>query len=127
MNPVVKAKWLEALRSKQYNQAVNTLRCDSGFCCLGVLTDLYHKETGRGKWDRGTFVWDDGYGEFARECITLPRVVKLWAGLDHNDPPVVALGFDAPPIAAPSSTRLSMVNDSGQPFEYIAKIIEEQL
>ena len=38
INPEVKAKWLEALRSEQYAQGTSYL-CDDngGYCCLGVL------------------------------------------------------------------------------------------
>jgi hypothetical protein len=32
-----KAKWLEALRSGEYNQIDNTLHAEGAYCCLGVL------------------------------------------------------------------------------------------
>ncbi len=38
MDPNIKAKWVEALRSGEYKQGIGLLRdCDGGFCCLGVL------------------------------------------------------------------------------------------
>ena len=41
MDPELKAKWLEALRSKRYNQGAGALRNrEDGFCCLGVLADI---------------------------------------------------------------------------------------
>jgi len=44
MNPQVKQKWIDALRSGEYEQAKFTLKCEYGYCCLGVLTDLYIQE-----------------------------------------------------------------------------------
>lgn len=44
MEPVIKAKWLEALRSGKYRQGPGCLRRKVGeverFCCLGVLYDV---------------------------------------------------------------------------------------
>lgn len=36
-----KDKWLKALRSGKYTQARDRLKCEQGFCCLGVLMDTY--------------------------------------------------------------------------------------
>lgn len=40
MDPVLKAQWVEALRSGTYGQCTGTLRRGDDFCCLGVLADL---------------------------------------------------------------------------------------
>ena len=41
MNPELKAKWVEALRSGKYTQARGALhRKDGSYCCLGVLCSL---------------------------------------------------------------------------------------
>jgi hypothetical protein len=44
MNPEIKAKWVEALRSGEYRQARRRLRLDDSagpsYCCLGVLCEL---------------------------------------------------------------------------------------
>lgn len=37
MSPKVKAKWVKALRSGEYQQTVEAYRDRKGFCCLGVL------------------------------------------------------------------------------------------
>lgn len=58
MDPEMKAKWLEALRSGKYAQGTNALRtyCDPEspdkgvtplFCCLGVLCDI----SNIGRWN----------------------------------------------------------------------------
>ena len=39
-----KEKWVAALRSGKYTQAQEVLKCDTGFCCLGVLLDTYDPE-----------------------------------------------------------------------------------
>lgn len=44
MNPEVKALWLNALRSGEYQQGTGKLKQtyggDQRYCCLGVLCDL---------------------------------------------------------------------------------------
>lgn len=50
MKPELKAKWLEALRSGHYAQDFEHLRTTKGFCCLGVLLDVFSQETGKGCW-----------------------------------------------------------------------------
>lgn len=49
MNPELKAKWLEALRSGRYQQGKTCLRAGDAFCCLGVLCDVSEQ----GKWTDG--------------------------------------------------------------------------
>lgn len=44
MRQDIAIKWAEALESGEYPQTKLCLRDDAGFCCLGVLTDLYIKE-----------------------------------------------------------------------------------
>jgi hypothetical protein len=39
-------KVLVALRSGEYKQARGTLQNTGGYCCLGVMCDVYEKETG---------------------------------------------------------------------------------
>jgi hypothetical protein len=44
MNPELKTKWLEALRSGNYAQTKETLKDKRGYCCLGVLCDAVGAE-----------------------------------------------------------------------------------
>ena len=39
-------KWIAALRSSEYDQGRCYLQQGSRYCCLGVATDIYIKETG---------------------------------------------------------------------------------
>jgi hypothetical protein len=40
MDPEIKAKWVEALRSGRYEQGRMMLLHEGRYCCLGVLCDL---------------------------------------------------------------------------------------
>ena len=45
LDPEIKAKWLEALRSGKYEQGKGCLRDHEGkYCCLGVLADIVDPE-----------------------------------------------------------------------------------
>jgi hypothetical protein len=37
MNEQIKQRWIEALRSGEYEQTQGRLRDETGYCCLGVL------------------------------------------------------------------------------------------
>jgi hypothetical protein len=119
MDEDVKAKWLDALRSGEYEQAEGALHVIEGgkekFCCLGVLCDLavqegvdvtVRKEPGESSW------------KYDRENGVLPRSVQRWAGLDAENPSVFHEG-DIDGIAA--------LNDQGSTFDVLADLIEEQL
>lgn len=79
MNSIIKQKWIAALESGEYGKTCHSLKDGSGYCCLGVLADLFHKETNKGEWDWGfdTFEFNgESYGEFP------PVAVCEWAGLN---------------------------------------------
>lgn len=127
MDQAVKQKWLQALRGGQYQQAREALRVGEGFCCLGVLCDLYLKDGQPGEWQEGGIIEtpavDRRWSTPTEERVAmLPEAVVLWAGLHHHeqstDPRVTDRGY---------TTTLSSLNDNGRSFTQIAKIIEEQL
>ena len=114
MNQQVKEKWLSALRSGDYQQTQNYLHKEDGFCCLGVLCDLYGKEHNV-EWNLA--VAEDGdrdYYEFQDETATLPVSVIEWAGVEDENPEIC-------------ETPLSRLNDNGSTFNEIADLIEEHL
>jgi hypothetical protein len=81
MNPAIKALWLDALRSGEYEQIHGRLHQGMGFCALGVLCDLHRLATGADHW-RGP----DGNGNLAyldKFCFP-PRAVLDWAGLGDD-------------------------------------------
>ena len=60
MNTQIKQQWVTALRSGEYTQARWNLQTEQGFCCLGVLCDLYAKETGT-EWEVSTTEDDEPF------------------------------------------------------------------
>ena len=126
MNSEVKAKWLEALRSEEYKQTRYTLRSpNDGFCCLGVLCDIYTKEVG------GSWAWDeiqnpDAYSlevEDQLATVELPDCVVEWAGLEVRSPEV-ANTFREGEVAF---SALASLNDDGKDFKFIADLIDRDL
>ena len=111
MNQQIKEKWLNALRSGEYSQTRGFLRTIEGFCCLGVLCDLYAKETGT--------EWKDNYdfanSSFLGELATLPEKVMKWSGLKEPNPYSENWG------------SLASLNDEGKEFTKIADVIEKYL
>ncbi len=137
MRDWIKARWLEALRGEEFKQATGSLiqavstqsdeiyargseayklakEPDADFeiqhCCLGVLCELYARETGdRPSWGNGV----------------LPTAVVAWAELESSDP-VVIMMWDGKTTDR-THTKLSVINDSHVPFSEIADIIDAQL
>ena len=108
MNEQVKEKWLNALRSGDYKQTKSCLHKGDGFCCLGVLCDLYGKEHNV-EWK----LVDAGiYYEFQDKKAILPLSVIEWAGVEDDNPEIC-------------ETPLSRLNDTGYTFNEIADIIEK--
>lgn len=117
-------KWIEALKSGEYKQAREALRNVRGFCCLGVLCDLYMKEhPGRASWRRiteddvtmnrfisGDFVFE---GEKTAQG-SLPDEVRRWAGISDG---IACYDRDTRALASD--------NDEGQSFARIAETIEK--
>ena len=110
MNEQVKEKWLSALRSGDYKQTKSCLHKGDGFCCLGVLCDLYGKEHNV-EWK----LVDAGiYYEFQDKKAILPLSVIEWAGVEDDNPEIC-------------ETPLSRLNDNGSTFNEIADLIEKHL
>lgn len=83
MNERVKTKWLKALRSGEYKQTTGSLReKGNAFCCLGVLCDLYARETeGVSEYVKSGHGWcfKGKYGD--RAGTILLSEVREWSGL----------------------------------------------
>lgn len=81
MKPEIKAQWIAALRSGEYEQGRGSLRTIydswSEYCCLGVLCDLHAKATGT-NWDGEVYL---------NEGAVLPATVIKWAKLDDEAAP----------------------------------------
>jgi hypothetical protein len=122
MKAEVKKIWLEALRSGEYKQTQLRLNNgQGGFCCLGVLCDLYQKEQTRKKKKKlteSTYLYHHSVGEsrvsYNKNEIFLPVEVVKWAGLESSNPDIRVGG-----------PTLSGMNDDGKSFKQIAIVIEK--
>ena len=142
MNPEIKKRWVEALRSGLYRQGHHTLRkFEDGVpkdCCLGVLCDLYRQEHPKESgWEDNSFVVandpdfeeeTDGTGYYTEY---LPPVVQVWAGLEDENPELT----DEHGVAEPSAVWNDGVTPSkfdnrivpAKSFAEIAEMIERSL
>lgn len=119
MKTEIKQQWVTALTSGEYTQESSSLRTERGFCCLGVLCDLYSKDTGT-EWEvnHTADLKPIPFYHFMNESSFLPVAVVEWAGLDKSSPEVVD---------SAGGGELAQLNDSGSTFTQIAQLIQEQL
>jgi hypothetical protein len=105
-------KWVEALRSGEFEQGRSRLRKGDQYCCLGVACELYRREHPDGP------DWDDVEGEFAFDgCESmLPDVVRDWLELRTPDGD----------FGNGDHNTLTYMNDDGCTFEDIADVIESE-
>jgi hypothetical protein len=114
MNPELKAKWVEALRSGKYEQGEGFLRAhDETYCCLGVLYDVLAPDA---QWEHGEDAWlppvEDRVGD---DDGDLPE--------GHFDPSV----YERAGFKYADALELANMNDNGEPFSAIADYIEANL
>ena len=100
MNPEIKQKWVEALRSGKYEQGNECLRKGDKFCCLGVFCEVVAP------------------GLYHNRSATIPNPIANQFGIEA-----------APSVRYKGGTRsLWALNDEeGLTFNERADIIEEQL
>lgn len=98
MDAELKAKWIAALRSGEYKQGRDRLRCGNTFCCLGVFADV------------AGFKWrsDDN--------VIIPRTLST---ASHYLPGTV--------LPIDFQRMITRKNDTGTTFAQIADIIEREL
>ena len=129
MNPEVKQKWIDALRSGKYEQGSEKLRSQQGYCCLGVLCDLYSKEQNV-DWDfRGDndYFQPTDYWYFEDQSEFLPDSVKEWAGLPVGNPSVrVDVTEEDDENDWFYKDEIANLNDSGYTFNELSNVIEQQ-
>lgn len=130
MNSKIKEAWVDALRSGKYEQGSERLRSVSGYCCLGVLCDIYAQEHNT-EWEfRGneeTNLQPMDYWYYEGESEFLPESVMDWAELKTNNP---QLRVDVEEDGEDNwnyKEGVSNLNDSGYTFTTIANLIEAQL
>lgn len=126
MKPEIKKKWVKALRSGAYAKGKMEL-CTPGrefdrFCVLGVLCDLYCRETGEG-WELDTDDAGDPVYRLLGCSSDLPLEVARWAGFNA--------GVDDEVYFNEVRYSITMLNDTGVngglSFKGLASLIEAQL
>ena len=116
MNEEPKKKWVEALRSGDYEQGRCAMHREDKFCCLGVLCDVHRQEENgeSDAWVEET--WEENRS-YCRASTLLPIEVCKWAGFNSANPTIEING---------KIDTIATHNDTGQSFEVIADAIEEQ-
>jgi len=118
-------EWVDALTSEEYQQAQQQLRmshlADSNMvehCCLGVACELGIKygvvqRDGDEYCSVGVAELHDDPEITDWNSSVLPHGFWQWIGLEGGDPSI------------PGHGRLTKINDDGESFENIAKLIKE--
>ena len=126
MKTKIKKLWVNALRSAKYKQTNldNCFKDEYGrFDVLGVLCDLYRKETGLGRWSHGVLC-NSYQRQFLSATSCLPIDVAMWAGIDTDDM-LVPIKYRG------SMTTLAFLSDESGlnrlDFDGFADLIENQL
>jgi len=122
MKQSIMQKWVAALRSGEYVQITGQLsECDiraskRGFCCLGVLTDLYAKDSDIPLETLLSIKQDGG----------ICRDVEKWAGMGSDMGTLPSRVFvDVEYGRGTNHDDLANLNDDGAGFNRIADVIEE--
>jgi hypothetical protein len=131
VNPEIKERWLEALRSGEYKQGRKLLSsvAEDGtvsYCCLGVLCELAHQsdlvtKVATAAQDGAVQYRGAGLGSDGPQGSTayLPYDVMKWAGLPDSE------GYiPQSPQEDHLPTSLASMNDTGFTFAEIADVIE---
>lgn len=127
MNSKIKEAWVNALRSGNYEQDRERLRSVNGYCCLGVLCDIYAKEH-HVEWkfvgieEKNPQPMD--YWFFQGKSEMLPENVIDWAELESENPHVKIYEHEDDEYVWDT---IANVNDTGYTFSEIADIIQNQL
>jgi hypothetical protein len=126
MKADIKAKWLADLRSGKFPQTDSILRSPVGYCCLGVLCDLYSRETGV-PWEENAHVEFSMHGGHS----VLPNEVQTWADLHHEHGGyITATKYhdEGEETTVDHDVTLTELNDNWKyDFAQIADVIEQQL
>ena len=121
MNQQIKQQWTDALTSGEYKQQRDgQLHTPDGWCCLGVLCNIYSEEKG--------IDWRYMYGveTIHVESELLPKEVAEWAGFNAKE--LNPRSSDVIVKYLARNVPLSTLNDSYQlSFAEIAGLIQEQL
>lgn len=127
MNPELKKRWIDALRSGEYKQGTMRLSTrdpktqEVTHCCLGVLCDLNKIE---GRWDAGDHPES---GLLETKTYDFERDVSEGMIPSGVYPELDQLSTRPGPTIVAVRMHLAEMNDEGKSFAEIADWIEENL
>lgn len=139
LKPEIKSKWIAALRSGEYPQCKGALHTEVGFDSLGVLCDLYLKETNQ-QWISKQGLTNellsnltDVHYSCMGSSLTFPIAVQKWSGLDHKLGAVLTVEEGPSHLMRPMIPEkykiidFTRLNDMGCTLPQIADIVEAYL
>lgn len=138
MNPEIKRRWVEALKSGEYAQGTDYLRKTdydgvTRYCCLGVLCDLAAQD-GIGTWCPTEGHISAFRTALDKSVMVLPVGVTEWADIPRspfltftNEEVEKYLRIATCSFGDLSETSAVTANDGGTPFTVIADAIERSL
>lgn len=106
-------RWVAALRGGEFKQCRGQLSKNGGYCCLGVVCEIFREELSLEKHE---LTFGDGYS-YNESYQYLPCKVKEYLALNTTE------GYFRKKDG--KGEYLSNLNDDGASFEEIADIIEE--
>ncbi|HEY6018325.1 MAG TPA: hypothetical protein VIY48_00035 [Candidatus Paceibacterota bacterium] len=133
MNPEVKALWIAALESGEYEQGVGYLKAfrEGGkphYCCLGVLCDLAVKAGVVGECSEVlSAISDFSFIKFDRSSAVLPESVMTWAGLHTAEGQFAeSVEYHGGSWGKSANNLANLNDDAGFNFQQIAGVIKKQ-
>ncbi len=110
----------DALESGEYEQIVGWLTLSHGHCCLGVACEVFMEVETDNFLEKTEGL--RGTSQYAGSSSVLPIKVQNWLGFNSSDGEWKEEDDDAEDIIHDS---LVARNDSGTPFEEIAKLFRD--
>lgn len=101
-------EWIKRLEDPNAKQAIGTLNCESGMCCLGVLCDIVDPNG-----------WTDGYHKtFTYKDSSAANYIPIKLAED--------IGIGQMGSSIRTNKSLSTMNDAGSTFQDIAQILRKK-
>jgi hypothetical protein len=125
LNVLQMTRWINALRSGDYNQCQNVLKDGDSFCCLGVLTDLLIKDGSiKGSWYRRANEPCDFWDYLPLNLTENSMETRDNGTLDPEVLAVIGLRNDEIYLNSPSAQSAVSANDVGNfNFDEIADML----
>lgn len=114
LNPELKVKWLEALRSGDYPQDIGELRSKDGWCCLGVLAYVAGVDECRLR----------NQDTLSASNVKRDDLLGPWDKPEYSP---INFSSSKPETLITTQRKLAAMNDEGKSFGDIADWIEANL